>query len=1579
LTIKITTQFDHGLQIGDVFAVREFSQLFDGFYQVVNVESANTVMVLIDVAVILNTLDRTFDGNGLLFILQKSRYRTLADRDADVTKVIWNPGDPVWVDNAPDNVWTKHSFVKGDPGTFSSTKTFWGIESGSITLRAEGLPYHSYGNINLAVAGEKQYYNRSWPLYAGSNVAASSHQSIGTGIVGFAINGVAIYSPDGGEFQSPGNYLSIPEFSYNLAYSTYQTFNTDDAGGITDDNGVYFYRSYKFSEAWDTGLGRGETTSNVGIPETASFNYLNGGLVHSDGHSKIIGFALDGYPIYGPNGYIDPLDSLSGIERMQTGYGLRNSSYRASTEACNLTIHPMGMFIQDYVYHGQGTLDRHNGRYCVTPDYPNGTYAYFATVDIQNNPVYPYFVGPTYYGPLVTVGNPLVTGSGVEPFAFRTYVNVAWQQLDTKQPKVDIRSIGGMYLFDNVNKRKLTNIDFIDPIKGRILGTAAASLDFTTGFDPAKYNQGTIEELPINEDFHWGEKQVGMIWWDLSSARYYDYEQSTLDYRVSNWGRLFPGSSIRVYEWVESTVLPSQYTLNGLDGEPKHPDDSAYVELTTVDQNTGVTRSKYYFWVRGKVSIGLPSKLHSVQAIERMIEDPVLENIPYAAVLRNNSIALFNIGKYLSGTNVALHINYRTSITENIVHSEYELFQEGNEYDVMNPRVEEKLIDSLVGANINNDLVPDPSLLPGDRIGLSLRPRQTLILNRLRALENSFTYVNSVLINHPVSSRIINKDVVYSDNFYASEEIPTDGAYDFEVDTFNQLEYVPELQAGSFIPGKTYLITDPGFTDFTAIGAENNNVGTRFVATGIGAGDGYAFPSRILVRKDANYNNRWTIYEKNTGGAVSSLLKIQTYNSTNFWYSVDWYAAGYNKKTLVVNHIVETFNDIYTIENLKIGDIVKVKNNGGNLFEIYKIVDTNKFELVSLEKGTIQISSDLWKPIGFDHFKFDTDPFDYNYFTELRRIIMGLKEDVFVRDLKIYWNKFLFYIIEYILSEQKYVDWIFKTSFVSIVHKFDGLVQSPSYVKDKQKYYEQYVKEVKPYRSKLREYSLNQTGMDIMDTAAISDFDLPAYYDSGLKRFLVPNGLFPNRDATVLSTRPEYQDWKNNYKYQVDSIEIAASGRGYVETPDISIISKDTGTGAQASALVAGTNGSISKVYVTKSGSNYTLTPEIYIAGTGATYTSTIQDPNWKPAKLVPRLSNNKVRKIKTIIKFDRVGSTVSGSRFANYGSKVVDWQPNIAYPDGTFVSYRGQGYRSVRNVPPLNYFDNSGFVFVGSGDYDNANDRITAYYTPTADMVPKVLSRLMTGLDNQIIQGNNQVVIDTAIQGGGFTGTSIRAGNFVVGEKYIITNLGNKEFETDFTLVGAYDNQIGLLFTANNTGAGNGTGSAAVAIFTSNVGGIAGTAPEDITVEGGAFVYETFSHAPEELLPSRVYDAISVSSIDNTGEGFRIFINMNNDSGHTAISPATNTELVLPLNPTDTTITVADASILATPNPFNLEPGIIYINAERIEYYSKNGNVLGLLKRGVGGTSIAPKHNIGSKVENANNPTILTIPQDKL
>ena len=136
-------------------------------------------------------------------------------------------------------------------------------------------------------------------------------------------------------------------------------------------------------------------------------------------HSPIIGFAYDGNPIYGPFGHQDPLNPQSPISRMTSSYALINT--RASGPS--LTAYPPGTFTNDYIYsHKSGSLDENNGRFCVTPDFPEGTYAYFITIDGNQAPQFPYIIGKNFYSlPVDSNYNSDINQSNIPKNAKRFY------------------------------------------------------------------------------------------------------------------------------------------------------------------------------------------------------------------------------------------------------------------------------------------------------------------------------------------------------------------------------------------------------------------------------------------------------------------------------------------------------------------------------------------------------------------------------------------------------------------------------------------------------------------------------------------------------------------------------------------------------------------------------------------------------------------------------------------------------------------------------------------------------------------------------------------------------------------------------------------------------------------------------------------------------------------------------------------------------------------------------------------------------------------------------------------------------
>ena len=104
---------------------------------------------------------------------------------------------------------------------------------------------------------------------------------------------------------------------------------------------------------------------------------------------------------------------------------------------------------------------------------------------------------------------------------------------------------------------------------------------------------------------------------------------------------------------------------------------------------------------------------------------------------------------------------------------------------------------------------------------------------------------------------------------------------------------------------------------------------------------------------------------------------------------------------------------------------------------------------------------------------------------------------------------------------------------------------------------------------------------------------------------------------------------------------------------------------------------------------------------------------------------------------------------------------------------------------------------------------------------------------------------------------------------------------------------------------------------------------------------------------------------------GYRIFKDMMNRTFYKRISKTHTTELTLTLATDATTITVADGTKLADPQSIigldgstisTIIPGVVFIDKERIEYFTKTGNTLGQLQRGTLGTGIKG-HGSGTEV----------------
>lgn len=221
-----------------------------------------------------------------------------------------------------------------------------------------------------------------------------------TGPVGVVANGVYLNSPSYPINKLPDSVAEPhPGLNYDISKLA-NIFKLDDASGSPDADGNYGYYNGDFI---------GQVFKDAKVYQTNEY-YNNTAfgkdhMRHPDGHSKIIGFCFDGYPVYGPFAYGDPKDTTSRIGHMRSSYRLKeNDRHRPegfkATDVVDvgdeLITLEMGTFIQDYEFvENLGSLDQYNGRFCITPDYPQGTYAYFVTYEDQSleTPAYPYIFG----------------------------------------------------------------------------------------------------------------------------------------------------------------------------------------------------------------------------------------------------------------------------------------------------------------------------------------------------------------------------------------------------------------------------------------------------------------------------------------------------------------------------------------------------------------------------------------------------------------------------------------------------------------------------------------------------------------------------------------------------------------------------------------------------------------------------------------------------------------------------------------------------------------------------------------------------------------------------------------------------------------------------------------------------------------------------------------------------------------------------------------------------------------------------------------------------------------------------------
>ncbi len=960
----------------------------------------------------------------------------------------------------------------------------------------------------------------------------------------------------------------------------------------------------------------------------------------------------------------------------------------------------------------------------------------------------------------------------------------SWNTLTTQQPVVDTRKIRSIELYDNVRNVKLLDLDYIDSAKNKILNSAEQEIQFKTPYDPAVYTVGT-DEVVADPAIAWYEANVGKLWWNVSRSKWIYAEQGDTAYRTGNWNQQVEGSSVEVYEWVQSVLLPNEWAAvadtnegltAGISGQPLYPNNDVYSVKQSLNPTTGaVQETLYFYWVKNKAVIptNMPSRTRSAAEVTSIIANPVGTGQPFIALIESSKFVLYNVKSVMSSDTALLNFKFKNDLESlRPIHSEYQLLTESVADSVPTVQLERKWIDSLVGTDTQGNRVPDTKLPAKQKYGLSFRPRQSMFIDRLMALKLVVTNINNVLSSQPFS------DIIDFANFNDVDVVPDPvlNLYDTTVDTDLDLQAVGTVRTkkavlrANLVDGEldTVDIIEPGFGyrvvpivkiegdgSGAKVAVTLDNQGRVASATVLSRGKKYrvlSVPVRnfsVLVKNDSTVDNFWSIYAWDDVRKVFFRSQSQAYDTTRYWNLVDWYMVGYNKDSILTREISSIFQEQELQINL--GEVIKVKEYGVGGWAFFEKINntgstfSDRFKLVARQNGTIQLKSSLYDTtlagIGFDNTQsFDNTTYDISNSIELRNIFRAIKENIYIADYGIEWNKLFFSSIRYALSEQQYVDWVFKTSFLNATHSVGGFQQKVNYKNDNLESYQQYINEVKPFRTTVREYVSRYDSIEPY-VSSVTDFDLPPAYVAAEGR-TVPITL----ERYQLSQYP-WKWWADNNGYKILDILLYDGGTTYVTPPRVVI--EGNGTGATAQAYIS--NGRVSGIVMLNAGSGYTQTPTVTLVGGNSNDGIT--------AKAVAVLGDTKARSFNLTVKFDRISKTgdyqsyTQDQIFTATGTTAVFELTYAPTNDKTQIRIFKDDQLVLTSEYTISLYyaatDNYSLlrgkiIFVTAPslgeiisvsyekniDLLNAVNRIDRFYNPSVGMVGKELAQLMTGID---------------------------------------------------------------------------------------------------------------------------------------------------------------------------------------------------------------------------------------------------------
>ena len=308
------------------------------------------------------------------------------------------------------------------PDTASANVQHVYYSTDNVYIRCSGIPAYPTGPFedgNPALATHRNYLFR---IPRNPEPNSGTLTAVGLGQIGVWINGVPIYNyADAMSYNNQGIWNRNAVYFENDGFDCSKghpapVFSGPPLPGNPPTGGSYHHHQNPCRFSLQAVPASDVCTQ---YPSEGLYEPIQGL------HSPLLGYAFDGYPVYGAYAYANT-NGTGDIVRIRSSYRIRNIQNRqtlpnGTTLSPNqygpeISSVPLGAYEEDFEFvEGSGDLDIHNGRFAVTPEYPLGTYAYYTTMDEEGQSAFPYVLGQTYYGVVASDNFPVMMPGNTNP------------------------------------------------------------------------------------------------------------------------------------------------------------------------------------------------------------------------------------------------------------------------------------------------------------------------------------------------------------------------------------------------------------------------------------------------------------------------------------------------------------------------------------------------------------------------------------------------------------------------------------------------------------------------------------------------------------------------------------------------------------------------------------------------------------------------------------------------------------------------------------------------------------------------------------------------------------------------------------------------------------------------------------------------------------------------------------------------------------------------------------------------------------------------------------------------------------